>query len=131
LSSSAKPTETVKSLFARLGIMETWHHVSQGRSIEEIQQIQDEARKRAEAVAAMERRAKEAEAPVEKQKVQRAEKPAETPAAVSEPAPEAVEQPQAPQEAVEAETPSTGAGEAPEAVAAEEPGSEDAPEKTE
>ncbi|MBN2566038.1 MAG: 30S ribosomal protein S16 [Candidatus Eisenbacteria bacterium] len=62
----AQPSETVKSLFSRLGIMETWHHISQGKSPEEIQQIQDEARKRAEAVAAMERRAKESARPAEK-----------------------------------------------------------------
>lgn len=84
----AKPSETVKSLFSRVGIMETWHHVRQGKSLEEIEHIQEEARKRAEAVAAMERRAKESAGGADEK-----EKPGAVPGAErkpeEEPAPEA------------------------------------------
>ena len=55
----AKPTETVKSLFSRVGIMETWHHVRQGTPYDELRHIEDEARKRTEAAAAMLKRKKE------------------------------------------------------------------------
>ena len=55
----ARPTETVKSLFSRIGIMETWHHVRQGKSLDELRHIEDEARKRVEAEAAMQKRKKE------------------------------------------------------------------------
>ena len=58
-SEGAKPTETVKSLFSRIGIMETWHHVRQGKPYEELLHIEDEARKRTEAAAAMKKRGKE------------------------------------------------------------------------
>jgi len=58
-SKGAKPTETVKSLFSRVGIMETWHHVRQGKPYDELLHIEDEARKRTEAVAAMQKRNKE------------------------------------------------------------------------
>ncbi len=58
-SKGAKPTETVKSLFSRVGIMETWHHVRQGKPYGELLHIEDEARKRTEAVAAMQKRNKE------------------------------------------------------------------------
>jgi len=59
LSKGAKPTETVKSLFSRVGIMETWHHVRQGKPYDELLHIEDEARKRTEAAAAMQKRKKE------------------------------------------------------------------------
>jgi small subunit ribosomal protein S16 len=58
-SKGAKPTETVKSLFSRVGIMETWHQVRQGKSYDELRHIEDEARKRMEASAAMLRRKKD------------------------------------------------------------------------
>lgn len=58
-SKGAKPTETVKSLFSRVGIMETWHHVRQGKSYDEVRHIEDEARKRMEAMVAMQKRTKE------------------------------------------------------------------------
>ncbi len=41
LSKGAKPTETVKSLFSRVGIMETWHEVRQGKSYDELHHIED------------------------------------------------------------------------------------------
>ena len=55
----AKPTETVKSLFSRVGIMETWHHVRQGKPYDEVRHIEDEARKRMEAMVAMQKRTKD------------------------------------------------------------------------
>ncbi|MFH1689104.1 MAG: 30S ribosomal protein S16 [Candidatus Eisenbacteria bacterium] len=55
----AKPTETVKSLFSRVGIMETWHHVRQGKPYDEVRHIEDEARKRMEAAASMQKRTTE------------------------------------------------------------------------
>lgn len=58
-SKGAKPTETVKSLFSRVGIMETWHHVRQGKSYEELLHIEDDARKRMEAAVAMQKRTKD------------------------------------------------------------------------
>ncbi|MCK5596061.1 MAG: 30S ribosomal protein S16, partial [Candidatus Eisenbacteria sp.] len=58
-SKGAKPTETVKSLFSRVGIMETWHEVRQGKSYDELHHIEEDARKRAEAAAAMQKRKKE------------------------------------------------------------------------
>ena len=58
-SKGAKPTETVKSLFSRVGIMETWHHVRQGKPYDELHHIEDDARKRTEAAAAMQKRKKE------------------------------------------------------------------------
>lgn len=58
-SKGAKPTDTVKSLFSRVGIMETWHHVRQGKPYDELRHIEDEARKRMEAEVAMQKRSKE------------------------------------------------------------------------
>jgi small subunit ribosomal protein S16 len=79
-SKGAKPTETVKSLFSRIGIMETWHHVSQGRPYDELRHIEDEARKRLEASAAMLKR-KQDEAKAAKKTAGKAEEvKAEAPA---------------------------------------------------
>ncbi|MCK4511128.1 30S ribosomal protein S16, partial [bacterium] len=58
-SKGAKPTETVRSLFSRVGIMETWHEVRQGKSYDDLHHIEDDARKRTEAAAAMQKRKKE------------------------------------------------------------------------
>jgi small subunit ribosomal protein S16 len=107
-SKGAKPSETVKSLLSRVGIMETWHHMQQGRTPEEIEQIQEEARKRAEAVAAMERRAKEAEEPSRPEKAAPKAAPAEgavapTAIASSEPAQERAGAEEAAPEAVQEE----------------------------
>jgi small subunit ribosomal protein S16 len=71
-SKGAKPTETVQSLFSRVGIMETWHKIRQGKSYDELRHIEDDARKRLEAAAAMEKRRTE-EARAEK----KAAKPAQ------------------------------------------------------
>lgn len=61
LSNGALPTETVESLFRRVGIMQTWHEVKRGKSLDELRHIEDEARKRLEARASMEKRKKEVE----------------------------------------------------------------------
>jgi small subunit ribosomal protein S16 len=72
LSKGAQPSETVKALFARVGILETWHEVRKGKSLDELRHIEDEARKRIEAQAAMDRRRKAAEA---KEKAERKAEP--------------------------------------------------------
>ena len=59
LSKGAQPSETVRALFSRVGIMETWHEMRKGRSYDELTHIEEEARKKIEAKAAMERRKKE------------------------------------------------------------------------
>ncbi len=59
LGKGAQPSETVRALFSRIGIMETWHEMKKGRSYDELTHIEEEARKRTEARAAMERRKKE------------------------------------------------------------------------
>jgi small subunit ribosomal protein S16 len=83
LSKGAQPSETVKALLSRVGILETWHEVRKGKSLDELRHIEDEARKRIEAQAAMERRKQAAEAK------EKAEKPAkaEDKAKPEEPAP--------------------------------------------
>lgn len=87
LSKGAKPTETVRSLFSRVGIMETWHNVRQGKSLDDLRHIEDEARKRVEAQAAMQKR-KTAEDKAEKKTAAKAGAGDEPPAA-EEKAPEA------------------------------------------
>lgn len=119
LSKGAQPSETVRSLFSRVGIMETWHHVRQGKSLDELRHIEDEARKRAEAQAAMQKR-KSAEEKVAKKAAAKADAGDETPAA-EEPAPEA--------EAVEEEAAEPAAEPEEKAEPAEEAGAEDAPEE--
>ena len=59
LGKGAQPSETVRALFSRVGIMETWHEMKKGRSYDELLHIEEEARKKIEARAAMERRKKE------------------------------------------------------------------------
>ena len=54
----AQPTETVRSLLRRVGVMQTWHEVKKGRPLSELAYIEDEARKRIEAQAATDRRKK-------------------------------------------------------------------------
>jgi len=55
----AQPSDTVRSLLSRVGIMEMWHEFRKGRPLVELAHIEDEARKRLEAQAAMDRRKKE------------------------------------------------------------------------
>jgi len=59
LSKGAQPSETVRALFSRIGIMETWHEMKKGRSYDELTHIEEDARKKIEAKAAMDRRKKE------------------------------------------------------------------------
>jgi small subunit ribosomal protein S16 len=147
LGKGAQPSETVRSLFSRIGIMQTWHEVKKGKSLDELRHIEDDARKRLEAQASMQRRKKEeakarkAEEKAEEAKAEETtEEPAETPAeetteATAEEAPEtpAEEAPETPVEkttgeAVEAAEPEAApeapeepapADEAPEEAAAE------------
>lgn len=65
LSKGAVPSDTVESLLRSVGIMQTWHEVRNGKPLDELRHIEDEARKRLEAKASMERRKKE-ESPKEK-----------------------------------------------------------------
>ncbi len=101
LGKGAQPSETVRSLFSRIGIMQTWHEMKKGKSLDELGHIEDDARKRLEAQASMQRRKKEeAKAQKAEEKADEAkaeekiEEPAETPA---EETPEA-----SPEETVEA-----------------------------
>ncbi|MFH1501957.1 MAG: 30S ribosomal protein S16 [Candidatus Eisenbacteria bacterium] len=59
LSKGASPSDTVESLLRRVGVMQMWHEVKGGKVLEELGHIEDEARKRLEAKASMERRKKE------------------------------------------------------------------------
>lgn len=52
----AQPTETVRSLFSRVGIMRIWHEVKLGKPLDEVRHLEEEARKRIEAQAATVRR---------------------------------------------------------------------------
>ena len=59
LSKGAQPSETVESLLRRIGIMQTWHEMKRGKTLDELRHIEDEARKRLEAKASMEKRKRE------------------------------------------------------------------------
>lgn len=61
LGKGAQPSQTVRSLFSRVGIMQTWNEVKKGKSLDEVRYIEDEARKRIDAQAGMKKRKKEAE----------------------------------------------------------------------
>jgi small subunit ribosomal protein S16 len=54
LRKGAQPSETVRSLLARVGIMQTWHEVRKGKSLDELRHIEDEARQKMQVAAAME-----------------------------------------------------------------------------
>jgi small subunit ribosomal protein S16 len=56
LSKGAQPSDTVRSLLSRVGIMRIWHEVRQGKKLDEVRHLEDEARKRIEARTAMLRR---------------------------------------------------------------------------
>jgi small subunit ribosomal protein S16 len=142
-SKGAKPTDTVKSLFARVGIMETWHHIRQGKSYDELRHIEEDARKRMEAAAAMQRR--KADESKAAKKGAKADEEAEKPAAknagaeATDAREEAAEPAAEPQEATvdaadsaEAESGGEQTAETPDkAPAAEEAAAEPEPEKTE
>lgn len=75
LGKGAKPSQTVRSLFSRVGIMQTWHEVRRGKSLDELRHIEEEARKRIEAQAAMRKRTKEEKKDKKEQKAAPAAEP--------------------------------------------------------
>jgi len=96
LSKGAQPSHTVESLLRQVGIMQMWHEVKRGKPVEELSHIEDEARKRMEAKASMEKRRKEdARAKKAAKKEEPADEPSEAvPAAPEETAEAAVEEPE-------------------------------------
>ena len=120
----AKPTETVRSLFSRVGIMETWHEVRQGKPYDELRHIEDEARKRTEAAAAMQKREKDETTAEKKAAKTAAEDQAEP--AVDEAGPEATGVEEAAAEP--AAEPQEAAADRPDAGAAAESGGEETAE---
>lgn len=102
LGKGAQPSETVKSLLSRVGIMQTWHEMKKGKSLDDLKHIEDEARKRMEADAAMQHGKREAAketkaAAVKEEKAAAAkeEPPAAEVAAEEPPAAEAAPEPSA------------------------------------
>ncbi len=59
LGKGAQPTDTVRSLLSSVGIMQMWHEHKQGKSLDELRHIEDEARQKLEVKAAMGTRKKE------------------------------------------------------------------------
>jgi small subunit ribosomal protein S16 len=59
LGNGAQPSGTVETLLRRIGVMRIWHEVKQGKALEDLAHIEEEARKRLEAKASMDRRRKE------------------------------------------------------------------------
>ncbi len=59
LGKGAQPSETVRALFSRIGLMETWNEMKKGRPYDELLHIEEDARKKGEARAAMNRRKKD------------------------------------------------------------------------
>lgn len=77
LGKGAQPSETVRSLFSRIGIMQTWHEMRKGKSFDELRHIEEDARKRMEAEAVTQTRnrqtAREKKAAAKKEEPQAAE----------------------------------------------------------
>ncbi|MBC8451005.1 30S ribosomal protein S16 [bacterium] len=59
LGKGAQPTDTVRTLFSSIGIMQMWHEHKQGKSLDELRHIEEEARQKREVKAAMGTRKKE------------------------------------------------------------------------
>ncbi len=143
-SKGAQPSETVRSLLKRVGVMQTWHEHRKGKPLDELRHIEDDARKRIEAKAAMDKRKKveprkdEAEAAkeVREETVAAESAPAEAEASgaeevavepkAEEPAPEAQEETAAGDSGAEEPREEAPAEEAP----AEEPPAEEASEES-
>jgi small subunit ribosomal protein S16 len=53
LGKGAQPSETVKSLLSRVGIMQMWHEMKKGKSLDDLKHIEDEARQRMALEASM------------------------------------------------------------------------------
>lgn len=97
LGKGAQPSETVKSLLSRVGIMQTWHEMKKGKAFDDLRHIEDDARKRMEADAVTQL-GKRAAAKEKKAAAAKVEPPAvvvEPPAAVVEPPAAVVEPPAA------------------------------------
>ncbi len=107
LSKGAQPSGTVESLLRRVGIMQMWHEVKRGKSLDELAHIEDEARKKIDAKASMDRRRK-VETKAEKSAKKEEDAKPEAPAEESKVAP------------VESEPAAQESGEAAEAEAADE-----------
>jgi small subunit ribosomal protein S16 len=134
LSKGAQPSETVESLLRRVGIMQIWHEVKNGKSVDELRQIEDDARKRLEAKASMEKRKKEdgkkeqAEAPkaADAEVTEKAAEPAidDTPSGdelESPPSEDAAEEPDGQDDAGGGEVEGVASAESPEEAPSEEP----------
>jgi len=59
LGKGAQPTDTVRTLFSSIGIMQMWHEHKRGKSLDELRHIEEEARQKREVKAAMGTRKKE------------------------------------------------------------------------
>jgi len=51
LRKGAQPSGTVRSLLSRVGIMQTWHEMRKGKSLDELAHIEDEARQKMQMTA--------------------------------------------------------------------------------
>ncbi len=93
LGKGAQPTDTVRSLFSSVGIVQMWHEHKKGKSLDELRHIEDEARKKLEVKAAMGKRKKEDAKAVAKDAVTKeAEKEAKKEAKMDAAAAESVEE---------------------------------------
>ena len=59
LGKGAQPTDTVRTLFSSIGIMQMWHEHKQGKPLDELRPIEEEARQKREVKAARGKRKKE------------------------------------------------------------------------
>jgi small subunit ribosomal protein S16 len=118
LGKGAQPSETVKSLLARVGIMQTWHEMKKGKSLDDLRHIEDEARQRMAVEAAMQHGKRQAAK--EKKAAAKEEPPVarEEPPAVREEPPAVV--------AAQEEAPAAEAAPEAAAEAAPEPGADEA-----
>ena len=73
LRKGAQPSDTVRSLFSRIGLMQTWHEMRKGKSFDELRHIEEDARKRMEVEAATQTR--DRQAAKEKKATAKAEEP--------------------------------------------------------
>ncbi len=86
LGKGAQPTDTVRSLFSSIGIMQMWHEHKQGKSLDELRHIEDEARQKLALKTAMGTRKKdEAKVAAKNAEAKEAEKEAAKEAAAAAP----------------------------------------------
>jgi small subunit ribosomal protein S16 len=109
LGKGAQPSETVKSLLSRVGIMQTWHEMKKGKPFDELGHIEGEARQRMALEAAMQpgkrQAAKDRKAAAKAEPPAAAAPAAVAPAAAKEEPPVAVEEPPAAEAAPEPSAP--------------------------